>query len=364
MPFISAQGLEAIANHKYVSGGYSWLDNKFNPFWVACVELLPMWLAPNLVTLIGLLCVISSYAVIMVHAPTLTEACPSWVYFFCAFAQFAYQTLDAIDGKQARRTGASSPLGQLFDHGCDAFGCTFTGAVICATIQFGVTPWTIAVLMLMQVPFFLAQWEEYHLGTLRTNIGFFGVTEGQVIILSLIGLTGVFGPEFWHYDIVGGFTIRLLLLSGVGYGAISMGSTNFFDVMKSATDKNLAFSQLMPMANFVAFVLVMTLMPDSLYYRHPHWFLLFICAMFTYFTVKMIIHSMAKMPYPSMDMVLVPMPFVFTALFLGYGEIADVVFYIWVVYAVLNYFYYVSGVIDEITRHLGIYCFIIGKRDD
>lgn len=30
---------------------------------------------------------------------------------------FAYQSLDAIDGKQARRTGTSGPLGELFDHG-------------------------------------------------------------------------------------------------------------------------------------------------------------------------------------------------------------------------------------------------------
>lgn len=33
---------------------------------------------------------------------------------------FVYQSLDAIDGKQARRTGMSGPLGELFDHGtCD-----------------------------------------------------------------------------------------------------------------------------------------------------------------------------------------------------------------------------------------------------
>jgi len=32
-----------------------------------------------------------------------------------------YQTLDAVDGKQARRTGTSSPLGQLFDHGIYLF---------------------------------------------------------------------------------------------------------------------------------------------------------------------------------------------------------------------------------------------------
>lgn len=33
---------------------------------------------------------------------------------------FIYQTLDGIDGKQARRTGTNNPLGELFDHGCDA----------------------------------------------------------------------------------------------------------------------------------------------------------------------------------------------------------------------------------------------------
>lgn len=33
---------------------------------------------------------------------------------------FIYQSLDAIDGKQARRTGTSTPLGELFDHGCDS----------------------------------------------------------------------------------------------------------------------------------------------------------------------------------------------------------------------------------------------------
>jgi hypothetical protein len=30
-----------------------------------------------------------------------------------------YSLLDNLDGRQARRTGTSSPLGELFDHGCD-----------------------------------------------------------------------------------------------------------------------------------------------------------------------------------------------------------------------------------------------------
>lgn len=45
---------------------------------------------------------------------------PAWAHVFCALGLFIYQTLDAIDGKQARRTGTSSPLGELFDHGCDS----------------------------------------------------------------------------------------------------------------------------------------------------------------------------------------------------------------------------------------------------
>ena len=34
-----------------------------------------------------------------------------------AIGLFAYQSLDAIDGKQARRTGMAGPLGEMFDHG-------------------------------------------------------------------------------------------------------------------------------------------------------------------------------------------------------------------------------------------------------
>lgn len=45
---------------------------------------------------------------------------PRWAFFLCGVGLFAYQSLDAIDGKQARRTGTSSPLGELFDHGCDS----------------------------------------------------------------------------------------------------------------------------------------------------------------------------------------------------------------------------------------------------
>ena len=56
-----------------------------------------------------------SLALLMYYSPDLVTPCPRWVYFVWAICLFAYQSLDAIDGKQARRTGSSSPLGELFD---------------------------------------------------------------------------------------------------------------------------------------------------------------------------------------------------------------------------------------------------------
>lgn len=49
-----------------------------------------------------------------------TLQAPWWAYIQAAIGLFVYQTLDATDGKQARRLSSSSPLGELFDHGCDS----------------------------------------------------------------------------------------------------------------------------------------------------------------------------------------------------------------------------------------------------
>ena len=44
-----------------------------------------------------------------------------WIFGLVAFGYFFYQTLDALDGIQARRIGASGPLGEFVDHWFDSF---------------------------------------------------------------------------------------------------------------------------------------------------------------------------------------------------------------------------------------------------
>lgn len=95
-------------------------------------------MAPNLVTLVGLFGPLVALAILIFNDPTMSILQPSWCYCLSAFSLFFYQTMDAVDGKQARRTGASGPLGQLFDHGCDAITTTtmvtiFFYSILCGT---------------------------------------------------------------------------------------------------------------------------------------------------------------------------------------------------------------------------------------
>jgi phosphatidylglycerophosphate synthase len=131
MGFITKEGLKELDNYKYKGGEYTILDNIMNYYWEACVKLVPTWVAPNLLTFIGWCFVIASYANILRYDYTFTKDIPAHAFYFAAFCIFTYSTLDAIDGKQARRTKSSSPLGQLFDHGCDSFSLTFFMLAIC-----------------------------------------------------------------------------------------------------------------------------------------------------------------------------------------------------------------------------------------
>jgi ethanolaminephosphotransferase len=68
--------------------------------------------------------------------------------------------LDNADGKQARKTGSSSPLGLLFDHGCDAMNTFISGLTLFTIVQIGNTGLASLAYMMPMSAFFLATWEE------------------------------------------------------------------------------------------------------------------------------------------------------------------------------------------------------------
>ena len=164
----------------------------------AMVAHLPTWLAPNLITLSGLAILTAAYVITAFYAPALEAVAPRWVYALMAAATFAYLHLDVLDGKQARRTGSSSPLGQLFDHGCDALAVHLLIVGIGASIDTGLTGRAVVGQLAVMAPWIVAHWEEYHSGHIRYGNGWWGVTEANYVLIALHLFTAAFGPGLWR----------------------------------------------------------------------------------------------------------------------------------------------------------------------
>ena len=136
---ISKTDLRHLSDYKYTTVDHSILARVvLRSYWNWAVTLFPCWMAPNLISLFGLMFIMLNFLLVVVFIPDLKTPTSSWVYFAYVFLaslarplfilcllRFAlntwlYSTFDNVDGKQARRTQSSSPLGELFDHGCDA----------------------------------------------------------------------------------------------------------------------------------------------------------------------------------------------------------------------------------------------------
>lgn len=86
----------------------------------------------------------------------------------CAVGFFIYQSLDAIDGKQARRTNSNNPLGEFFDHGCDAISIFFVAiAGMCATGMHDYPYAMLSFIIIVLELSFVYHWQTYVCGTLH-----------------------------------------------------------------------------------------------------------------------------------------------------------------------------------------------------
>lgn len=202
--FISKEAAAKLPLYQYRGQDLSLLY-KFvlAPLATFCVNrLTPLWLAPNSITLIGLCFMVAAYLCMWYFSPTLEppEDPPRWIFLLNALSMMIYQTLDNMDGRQARRTGSGSPLGLLFDHGCDAANSVFGSAnwiismalhpvhdvYLCASILLG--PYIL---------FYFGTWEEYYTGELIMpfiNGPSEGLMGGALMSLS----SWWFGPHIWH----------------------------------------------------------------------------------------------------------------------------------------------------------------------
>ncbi|KAJ3291313.1 hypothetical protein BCR33DRAFT_761820 [Rhizoclosmatium globosum] len=190
--------VERLKTYSYKSIDKSFVANKIlNPYWWSVIiDFVPSWVAPNLITLTGFLCVIVNVLLLFYLSPDLKEPCPWWAYISFAAGLFIYQSLDAIDGKQARRTGTSGPLGELFDHGCDALNTGFATFLGVHAMGLSQTWFQLAALYSCLANFYLSTWEEYYTGILYLS-ECSGPIEGVLSMCGVLITTAFYGPSVW-----------------------------------------------------------------------------------------------------------------------------------------------------------------------
>ncbi|KAF0696015.1 Aste57867_13228 [Aphanomyces stellatus] len=196
--YVTDAGAAQLPKYKYSGNDRSLLYNYIiSPFAQIIVDTcFPEWLAPNTITTGGLALVAASHVALAYYAPTLDGVAPPAVYLFCAWALCTYQILDVTDGKQARKTGNSSPLGLLFDHGCDAVNVVFSACNMTSTMLMGPSIWAMGLLIAPASVFLFATWEEYYTGTL--DLGYInGPNEGLAIMYVIYAATAFTGPAIW-----------------------------------------------------------------------------------------------------------------------------------------------------------------------
>ncbi|KAI0706168.1 Choline/ethanolaminephosphotransferase [Cytidiella melzeri] len=419
MTFIPPHALENLKKYQYKGVDKSLLSRYvLNPFWNWLVTLWPTWVAPNVITMSGLAMVAINFVTLLYYDPAYQGGAhgpPHWLYFTWAAGLFIYQSFDAIDGKQARRTGMAGPLGEMFDHGCDAINTTVRTAsyesrvgllivgrqleaiLTCYAMNLGRSWWTVFSQVLALSNFYLTTWEEYHTGQLYLGV-LSGPVEGIILIVGIFTITGIYGPVVWDEPF-----LTLLSLDNVpsithvipnvglnivfmSYGAIFLIFnivTSYINVFKAKlSSKESPWRPLLHLIPLPVTLSLQLLWLSAPTYTHSRiidsaLFVPFLCAwglQAAHQVGRMILAHVTKQPFPLFDALFLwsivgamdaNMPLLFNKPPLIQHNLHNtgVIVVLTLVFSLLSYARFCTLVINDITNYLGIACFTVRKKD-
>ncbi|KAK7379010.1 hypothetical protein VNO80_04461 [Phaseolus coccineus] len=388
MGYIGSQGVAALHRYKYSGVDHSYVAKYvLQPFWTRFVNFFPLWMPPNMITLMGFMFLLVSALIGYIYSPHLDSAPPRWVHFAHGLLLFLYQTFDAVDGKQARRTNSSSPLGELFDHGCDALACTFEALAFGSTAMCG--RGTFWWWLISAITFYGATWEHYFTNTLILPV-INGPTEGLMIIYICHFFTAIVGAEWWAQPfgkslpflswlpyLEGIPTFKAILCLMIAFGVtptVTCNVTNVYKVVKARNgNMPLALAMLYPFVVLVGGVLMWDyLSPSDIMGRYPHLVVIGTGLTFGYLVGRMILAHLCDEPKglkTGMCMSLVYLPLAIANVLasrLNDGvPLLDerLVLLGYCAFSVTLYLHFATSVIHEITKALGIYCFRITRKE-
>jgi len=372
--FVTPQGEKNLVAYKYVGSDASLL---YKYFFSPCAQFLvdnviPEWLAPNVITLIGFMCTMIPHVIILyMTGGTLSGYIPPWLCFLAAFGQLAYMILDNADGKQARKTGSSSPLGLLFDHGCDAMNTFVSGLTLFTIIQMGNTGLSSWAYMMPMTAFFMATWEEYYVDGLHLPI-INGANEGIVMAIFMFIASGIFGTHIWTDTKLVNIPLNMMIFYSFVFMSVVTILSNIVNVCKKDSSKlcGALFNLVAIIYLNVTIIIATFFSSTNLGQEHARLVIYFVGFCFA----KLVGHlQMSHVAHQDFQQFRKSTIFVCTILnasiiitnFTKQGLVDETkLLYGCLAYSIIAYIHFTMSAISQFCRVLRIHAFKLGKRDD
>nr|XP_020459291.1 ethanolaminephosphotransferase 1 isoform X3 [Monopterus albus] len=348
-----------------------------HPFWNFVVKFLPTWLAPNLITFTGFMLLVFNFLMLaffdfdFTASAAMQEHVPSWVWVAAGIFNFLAYTLDGVDGKQARRTNSSTPLGELFDHGLDSWACLFFVATVYSIFGRGESGVDVAtlyyILWVVLFSFILSHWEKYNTGILFLPWGY-DISQVTVSVVFLV--TAVVGVETWYQPIVWHvlykdlFTFLIIVCSFTI--TLPMSLYNILKAHRSNTLKHSSLYEaflpfLSPVLLFILSTIWVVYSPSNILELQPRIFYIMVGTAFANVTCKLIVCQMSNTRCQALNCLLLPMSAVVLLAVTRVVTNETLLLYLWTAVVILAHIHFGISVVQQLSSHFKIFAFSLKK---
>ncbi|MCL4133086.1 UNVERIFIED_CONTAM: hypothetical protein GTU68_019348, partial [Idotea baltica] len=279
---------------------------------------------------------------------------------------------DGIDGKQARRTGTSGPLGELFDHGLDSWTSFFIPA--CVWSMFGRLDYSIKPIRFyfclwnVLTTFYVSHFEKY-----LTKVLFlpWGYDVSQIMIFIMYLVTGICGSQIWKFEFLGvqaGIIFEVSMYLGSLASSLPMSFYNIYKSYHDETGKMLSLCEACrPLLNLFVFFIVSYFWamesPNDILYSQPRLFIYLIGTVFANINCRLIVSQMSNTRCELINWLLFPFGLtVLIALF--FPSVEQSLLVAAAVLATLAHIHYGVCVVRQMCNHFDIMCFRIKERSE
>ncbi|XP_033124298.1 ethanolaminephosphotransferase 1-like [Anneissia japonica] len=353
-----------------------------HPFWNTCVKIFPRWLAPNLMTFCGCLLLVLNFLLLSYYdwdyyaSSRLHPAyppVPNIIWLTCGVCQFVAHQLDGMDGKQARRTNSSTPLGELFDHGIDSWVAALMAIELYSCFSRSEEDYGRDVHVLFWVlwnivgVFTISHWEKYNTGVLFLPWGY---DVSQLSLAAVYFVTGICGYEFWKGTIFG-YEWRTVIVPAVIFGSAGLSVPqsvyNVYRGYKDGTGKMRPYIQAMEplyplLILFVLSVIWAFMSPADILHLHPRIFCLAIGTINSNIACRLIISQMSDTLCNKFNLLLIPLAAcVLTSFLYDDSKVEAYCLFALCTVSIVAQVHYASCVVSQLADHFNIYVFSLEK---